>query len=172
METELQQAERTAKAWLEWPAVPEVATLARVFLAQQARLAGVEREGARTDVPLSINLNNTVEVTLTDAGIKARQKHWEGYTIKPEFARVWRTQLWWLMSELGNATFLGGPNLIENNEVRVIANRPTPPQAAPEPLRFTVTEWADRLPYITLTPEDCRRIVAMAGFPVPEEGGR
>ena len=44
METELQQAERTAKAWLKWPAVPEVATLARVFLAQQARLAEVERE--------------------------------------------------------------------------------------------------------------------------------
>lgn len=219
METELQQAERVAREFLDSPwALFRTRLLARVFRAQQARLAEVERErdawkdgkfaavrraeaaewkateaaresqkawvagvrwmcekfaeapevvraaltpdkgdivfycgerieniaatlypaptereGARTDVPLSINLNNTVEVTLTDAGIKARQKHWEGYTIKPEFARVWRTQLWWLMSELGNATFLGGPNLIENNEVRVIANCPTPPQAAPEP---------------------------------------
>ena len=26
--------------------------------------------------------------------------------------------------------------------------------------------------WVTLTPEDCRRIVAMAGVPVPEEGGR
>lgn len=49
METELQQAERTAKAWLEWPAVNQVATLARVFLAQQARLAEVQ-EGAEEEM--------------------------------------------------------------------------------------------------------------------------
>lgn len=56
----------------------------------------------------------------------------------------------------------------------------TPPQAAPEPL-YLVVEYQGPLgdwrgdayrTRVRLTPEICRRIVAMAGVPVPEEGGR
>ena len=45
METELQQAERVARRWSDWPSsYVEARLLSRVFLAQQARLAEVERE--------------------------------------------------------------------------------------------------------------------------------
>lgn len=52
METELQQAERIARGWVD--SLTPVGDLARVFLAQQARLAEVERERDRLARDLSL----------------------------------------------------------------------------------------------------------------------
>lgn len=205
METELQQAERTAKAWLEWPAVPEVATLARVFLAQQARLAEVERErdrlfemgrkmefrainaeserdNAKVDRQAHIDWLNEqdkelrqrvkdLERTLAAAERKATEAAREALT------RLYQSSTYWFKGEMTSADLL---RFRDRKYPAPTEREATPPQAAPEPL-YLVVEYQGPLgdwrgdayrTRVRLTPEICRRIVAMAGVPVPEEGGR
>lgn len=72
-----------------------------------------------------MNINDEVEVTLTEAGMDQREAYWRSLRpsarAMPKREAVWRTQLWCVMQELGPATYMGGPNLIVNNELRVEA---------------------------------------------------
>lgn len=159
--TELQQAERVARRWSDLSSVPssyaEARLLARVFLAQQARLAKVEREldacNARRH-ELAARLHDT-KASLAAARFCAELAAAERERDREYPAPTERE---------GARTHCGCWADRAPNEPCVC---PTPPQAAPEPL-YLVVEYQGPLgdwrgdayrTRVRLTPEDCRRIV-------------
>lgn len=70
-------------------------------------------------IDVSVNISDTVEVVLTDAGLQALKDDFIGETLLQYNVegRTLKTELWQLMQVFGDRIYMGGPQYFVNNEI-------------------------------------------------------
>ena len=66
-----------------------------------------------------MNLNDKVRCTLTEAGLVEAIKSKQVFGSNELHGHTLHTSLWKVMAALGPKLYMGGPLLIENNEIEV-----------------------------------------------------
>ncbi len=71
-----------------------------------------------------INVNDEIEVRLTREGLRIYRLYWKKYNLRPRLLKKnhdgWVSfQLWDFMHIFGNFMYMGGPNVMIGNTVRI-----------------------------------------------------